>query len=267
METTVKPLTSVKQLPKPPATYRDLIKDISSLPYPIGHFDSATACEAIGMVLSDVYKMMNSKDHLDQGALANMISWVRFNYKYLHPLEVKVAYDMYLAGQLKVQYLGSQLNQSNLAKLLNTYVEYKTRLLKSIEELNKSKETKKEDKNSPEKLREKHIEFLKTVVLFYERFKQGNHEVMMYMFYVTYDTLVKYKLIDDEAPDHDLMDKAKAIFRSRHLSERNASPLPVGEALETEEKRVYKELKVIRAFQELQFNETDLEKYLMERVR
>lgn len=256
-------MTSVQQLKKQQAAYHEIVTELLSLPYPIGEMPIATACESIGLVLSEVYSMMDDKRPIDDNQVADLINFIRRNYGALHPVEVKLAYEMHLAGKLHVDFMGTALNNKNIARLLNAYVIYRNRCLTK----NTPQEPSKQKLSpSPKELREQHIEFLKTVIMFYKKFLEGKHMAMDYLYSATYDLLVKHEIIERETVP-EIQEQAMTLFRTRLLSQRNVVVAPQGKELVEKSKPEYKELMVNKAFQKMQFDEFDLEEFLMSKVR
>lgn len=252
----------MQQLEKQQGAYHEMVTELLSLPYPIGEMPIATACESIGLVLNDVYKMMDDKRPIDENLAADIITFIRRNYAALHPVEVKLAYEMYLAGKIEVSFMGTALNNKNIARLLNSYITYRSRCLsKMLPE----KTTSQKLTPSPKQLRDQHIEFLKTVITFYEKFKTGQHYGMAYLYSSTYDLLVKHEIIERETVP-EIQEQAMTLFRSRLLAQRNVI-VPNAKECEEKSRPEYKELMVNKAFQKMEFDEFDLAEFLMSKVR
>lgn len=207
---------------------------------------------------------MDGNQNMDANEGSELITFIRHNYRTLHPVEAKLAYEMVLAKKINVEYLGKSLNKKNIARLLNTYIEYRSR----VETFVKAKSTTNKQKTSidPKELRKRHIEFINVVGLFYEKFKNDAHKTMSYLFSATYDLLVKNELIDGEIVPS-VMEEAMTLFRARWISERTTSPIPSEDEIKEKSIGEYKELMVVRAFNQFQFEEFDLHEFLLNRVR
>jgi hypothetical protein len=204
----------LQQLAIRPNKYKELVRLIilnEGKFVPIGKLKQDEAKIAIATILNVVYKAIDNKTVQDDEQMINSIEFIMFTYSKLHPVEIKIAFDMHMAEVIVVEFVGNALLQKNISKVMNMYCRYRDVQAKFAVQIKKQNQPEqKKDKKSIE------VDFINTICDWNEGFKKGADIYNSYLCFAAFDLLKKNDLIDDAAIQ-DYTEDATVKLKSKNI--------------------------------------------------